>query len=171
VNPINPIKLTLVSPDPANKQLAQDCPPAAPMLIHERCKLTAWDGLYHDFWDKLVAPGKIERPDVVLGIHPGLHAQGVYEFWEPTLELLLDNNITTSFTLFSKEEYESTLLRLDNLLVKYSYKGLNPFGSEHVKQTPHNPDVMWASNMYMITFKGRTVDMSSMTLKEETKKS
>ncbi len=51
-NPINPIKLTLVSPDDANKQLAQDCSPANPMLINPRCKLTAWDGLYHDFWDK-----------------------------------------------------------------------------------------------------------------------
>jgi hypothetical protein len=51
-NPLNPIKLTLVSPDEANKQLSQDCSPATPMLIHPRCKLTAWEGLYHDFWDK-----------------------------------------------------------------------------------------------------------------------
>ena len=35
-----------------NKQLSQDCSPATPMLIHPRCKLTAWEGLYHDFWDK-----------------------------------------------------------------------------------------------------------------------
>ena len=51
-NPINPIKITLVSPDPANKQLAQDCGPKSPMLINQRCKLTAWDGFYHDFWQK-----------------------------------------------------------------------------------------------------------------------
>ena len=51
-NPINPIKLTLVSPDPANKQLANDCGPKSPMLINQRCKLTAWDGFYHDFWQK-----------------------------------------------------------------------------------------------------------------------
>merc|ERR1711997_349848 len=43
-NPINPIKLTLVSPDPANKQLANDCGPKSPMLINQRCKLTTWDG-------------------------------------------------------------------------------------------------------------------------------
>ena len=53
-NPLNPIKLTLVSPDEANHQLAQDCSPATPMLINPRCKLTAWEGLYHDFWDKYV---------------------------------------------------------------------------------------------------------------------
>ncbi len=51
-NPANPIKLTLVGPDPANNQLARDCSPKTPMLINPRCKLTAWDGLYHDFWDK-----------------------------------------------------------------------------------------------------------------------
>ena len=51
-NPLNPIKLTLVSPDPANQQLAKDCPPKAPMLINQNCKLTAWAGLYHDFWQK-----------------------------------------------------------------------------------------------------------------------
>ena len=51
-NPLNPIKLTLVSPDEANRQLATDCSPASPMLINPRCKLTAWEGLYHDFWDK-----------------------------------------------------------------------------------------------------------------------
>ena len=50
-NPLHPIKLTLVSPDTANRQLAKDCSPDSPMLINPRCKLTAWDGLYHDFWD------------------------------------------------------------------------------------------------------------------------
>ena len=53
-NPLNPIKLTLISPDDANQQLAKDCSPATPMLINPRCKLTAWDGFYHDFWDKYV---------------------------------------------------------------------------------------------------------------------
>ena len=32
---------------------------------------------------------KVETPDVAMGIHPGLHAEGVFEFWEPTLDLLL----------------------------------------------------------------------------------
>ncbi|XP_023327013.1 putative protein MSS51 homolog, mitochondrial [Eurytemora carolleeae] len=166
VNPTNPIKLTLVSPDPANQQLAQDCSPSSPMLIHQRCKLTAWDGLYHDFWDRFVEKKKVEKPDVVLGIHPGLHAEGVYEFWEPTLELLLDQNIVTVFTFFSREEYESSLLRFDDLFVKYISKESNLFGSQHLKQTPHNPELMWASNMYSVAFQGRTVDMKTLTLIE-----
>merc|ERR1711887_199078 len=49
-NPLHPIKLTMVSPSAGNRQLSKDCSPSNPMLINDRCKLTAWDGLYHDFW-------------------------------------------------------------------------------------------------------------------------
>jgi len=166
-NPLNPIKLTLVSPDDANQQLAKDCSPATPMLINPRCKLTAWDGFYHDFWDKYVNRKRVEEPDLVMGIHPGLHADGIYEFWEPTLELLLDKNIVTVFTVLNQEEYHQSLAQLDALFCKYLYKGLNPFASNHVKQTPHNADLMWASNMYLIIFKGRTVDLKTLTLIED----
>ena len=67
---------------------------------------------------------------------------------------------------------------------RYIFKGKNSLGSTHVKQTPHNPDMMWASNTYLIVFQGRclhsllseratvtllcrTVDMKTMTLIEE----
>merc|ERR1712018_923124 len=166
-NPLNPIELTLISPDDANQQLAKDCSPASPMLINPRCKLTAWDGFYHDFWDKYVNRKRVEEPDIVMGIHPGLHADGIYEFWEPTLELLLDKNIVTVFTVLNQEEYHQSLAQLDALFCKYLYKGLNPFASNHVKQTPHNADLMWASTMYLIIFKGRTVDLKTLTLIEE----
>jgi len=166
-NPLNPIKMTLVSPDPANKQLASDCGPKSPMLINERCKLTAWDGFYHDFWQKWIRTKKVERPDIAMGIHPGLHAEGVFEFWEPTLDLLMDENILTVFTVFNTEEFKGSLNRLDGMFARYKYKGVNPFGSEHVKQTPHNPDVSWASNGYLIVFQGRTVDMNTMIRLEE----
>jgi len=168
-NPLNPIKLTLVSPDPANQQLAQDCPPKAPMLINQNCKLTSWAGLYHDFWQKFVKTKKVEVPDVAMGIHPGLHAEGVFEFWEPTLDLLLEENIKTVFTVFNKEEFDKSLARLDNMFAKYIFKGPNPFSSQHVKQTPHDPEVFWASNGYLIVMQGRTVDMNTMTLIEEPK--
>lgn len=166
-NPLNPIKLTLVSPDPANQQLSRDCSPDNPMLVNPRCKLTAWAGLYHDFWDRFILTQKVEQPDIVVGIHPGLHAEGIFEFWEPTLELLLDNNIKTVFTVLSKEEYVQTLDKLDGLFCRYVYKGLNSFGSKHVKQTKHDANLMWASNQYMIIFKGRTVDLKTLTLIEE----
>ena len=31
----------------------------APMLINPNCKLTAWDGLYHDFWSKFINTKKV----------------------------------------------------------------------------------------------------------------
>jgi len=161
-NPLNPIKLTLVSPDPANKQLANDCGPKSPMLINQRCKLTAWDGFYHDFWQKWIRTKKVEVPDVAMGIHPGLHADGVFEFWEPTLDLLMEENILTVFTMFNKEEFNASIKCLDKMYARYKYKGPNPFASEHVKQTPHNPDISWTSNRYLIVFQGRTVDMNTM---------
>ena len=40
---------------------------------------------------------------------------------------------------------------------RYLFKGKNSLGSTHVKQTPHNPDMMWASNTYLIVFQGRLV--------------
>ena len=105
------------------------------------------------FANRYVTTQKVEQPDIVVGIHPGLHAEGVYEFWEPTLELLLDQGIKTVFTVLNEEEYIQSLERLDNLFVKYLYKGKNPFSSCHIKQTPHDPEMMWASNQYIIVIK------------------
>ena len=48
-----------------------------------------------------------------------------------------------------------SLERLDRLFCKYLYKGRNPFTSKHVKQTPHEPNLMWASNQYLIVFQVR----------------
>ena len=95
----------------------------------------------------------MEKPDLVVGIHPGLHAEGVYEFWEPTLELLLDQEIKTAFTVLDEAEYAMSVETLDKLFVRYVFKGPNPFASRHVKQTPHNRDLFWSSNQYIIIFK------------------
>ena len=104
---------------------------------------------------KWIKTKKVEKPDVAMGIHPGLHAEGVFEFWEPTLDLLMEENILTVFTVFNTEEFNASLKRLDGMFARYKYKGVNPFASGHVKQTPHNPDVCWASNGYLIVFQGR----------------
>lgn len=162
-NPLNPIKLTLVSPSAGNRQLAKDCSPASPMLIHDRCKLTAWDGLYHDFWERYVQTRKMERPDVVMAIHPKLEG----EFWGPTVDLLLDENIKTCFTCFNQEQFKQAIERLDYVFAKYVYKGPNPWASMNVKQTPHDSNMVWSSNQYTIVFQGRTVDMKTLTLIED----
>jgi len=162
-NPLHPIKLTMVSPSLGNKQLSKDCSPNNPMLINDRCKLTAWDGLYHDFWERYIQAKKVEIPDVVMAIHP--HLEG--EFWGPTVDLLLDENITTAFTAFNEEHFKQALERLEYVFAKFVFKGPNPWVSGHVKQTPHDPNMIWASNQYLIVFKGRTVDMKTLTLIEE----
>ena len=46
---------------------------------------------------------KVEVPNIVIGIHPGLHAEGVYEFWEPTLEV--KQNILTLWTFLACKQY------------------------------------------------------------------
>ena len=33
------------------------------MLINPNCKLTAWDGLYHDFWSKFIKTKKVDYID------------------------------------------------------------------------------------------------------------
>ena len=35
-------------------------------------------------------------------------------------------------------------------------QGPNPWVSGHVKQTPHDPNMIWASNQYLIVFKVNT---------------
>jgi len=61
--------------------------------------------------------------------------------------------ITTAFTFYNEEEYVQSLERLDGLFARYAFKGLNPFASRHVKQTPHDADLMWASNRYLVVLK------------------
>ena len=61
---------------------------------------------------------KVESPDIAMGIHPGLHAEGVWEFWEPTIDLLLEENILTVFTVFNKEEFRASVKRLDGMYAR-----------------------------------------------------
>ena len=61
---------------------------------------------------------KVEIPDIAMGIHPGLHAEGVWEYWEPTIDLLLEENILTIFTVFNKEEFRASVKRLDGMYAR-----------------------------------------------------
>ena len=79
-------------------------------------------------------------PDVVMAIHP--HLEG--EFWGPTVDLLLDENVVTgviltfllydanlnmllilllsAFTAFNEEHFKQALERLDYVFAKYIFK-------------------------------------------------
>ena len=53
-----------------------------------------------------------------MAIHPRLEG----EFWGPTIDLLLDENIKVVFTCFNKDHFDEMLDRLDYVFVKYIYK-------------------------------------------------
>ena len=55
-----------------------------------------------------------------------------------------------------------------NVFPRYLFKGKNSLGSTHVKQTPHNPDMMWASNTYLIVFQGRYSTLISVQVDYDT---
>ena len=53
-----------------------------------------------------------------MAIHPRLEG----EFWGPTVDLLLDENIKVAFTAFNEEHFKQALERLDYVFAKYVYK-------------------------------------------------
>ncbi len=113
---------------------------------------------------RYVSAEKVEQPDLVVGLHPALHSDEVFEFWEPTLEMLLDKNIVTAFTFHNEAEFRLSVDRLDGLFARYSVKGRNPFASRHVKQTGHDPDLTGAANQFMVVFKVGIRNMLLMLL-------
>ena len=109
-----------------------------------------WQGNLHNLIKlfRFIQTKKVEKPDVVMAIHPRLEG----EFWGPTVDMLLDENIKVVFTCFNKDHYEESLERLDYVFVKYLYKGPNTWVSGHTKQSPMDPNMIWASNQYLIVF-------------------
>ena len=53
-----------------------------------------------------------------MAIHPRLEG----EFWGPTVDLLLDENIKVAFTAFNEEHFKQALERLDYVFAKYVFK-------------------------------------------------
>ncbi|KAJ3608239.1 hypothetical protein NHX12_025289 [Muraenolepis orangiensis] len=104
-------------------------------LNRGRVYLSAYKGLYHQFWEELVETKEAARPDLVVGFHPGFDAsQGLEEGWLPTLLLLRDYEIPSMFTAFS---------------------GANPFASlkpEVVGSNPNTPAVF--CNAHYLCFNG-----------------
>uniref|UniRef100_W5LFM0 MSS51 mitochondrial translational activator n=1 Tax=Astyanax mexicanus TaxID=7994 RepID=W5LFM0_ASTMX len=67
-----------------------------------RVYISAYKGLYHQFWEEVVEKGEAARPDLVIGFHPGFESsQSMSDGWLPTLLLLRDYSIPTFFTMIS----------------------------------------------------------------------
>ncbi|KAJ3607929.1 hypothetical protein NHX12_024980 [Muraenolepis orangiensis] len=108
-----------------------------------RVYLSAYKGLYHQFWEELVETKEAARPDLVVGFHPGFHANpGLLKGWMPTLLLLRDFNIPAFFTVFSEAELKASLCIVQELEMNLLASGPNPFSShkpEQVQSCPNKP--------------------------------
>lgn len=131
-------------------------PPLRAFGPRQRVYISAYKGLYHQFWEELVEKGEAAKPDLVVGFHPGFHAnQGLIEGWLPTLLLLRDYNIPSFFTMFSEMELKYSLQILLELEMHIRDSGPNPFTSqkpEQVQASPNKTPVY--CNSHYICFQG-----------------
>ncbi|CAL8282142.1 unnamed protein product [Merluccius merluccius] len=135
------VEVVLVGPEVVEGPVVR--PPLTAFGPKQRVYLSAYKGLYHQFWEELVETEEAARPDLVVGFHPGFHAnQGLLEGWMPTLLLLRDYNIPAFFTVFSEAELQASLPILQQLEMNILASGPNPFSShkpEQVQSCPNKP--------------------------------
>lgn len=151
----HPLVVTLVAPDLEHHPHTYFWTPSCPYQVTPSVKAVAYQGLYHDFWQEHMAADNgrryyVRRPHIALAIHPGVHTAEMLELWKPTLMLLAEEQIPVAMTTYNEAEFEETLEKLEALKLNIVHKELNPLRSLHVKQTPYEPDHVWALNSYAI---------------------
>ncbi|XP_071521219.1 LOW QUALITY PROTEIN: putative protein MSS51 homolog, mitochondrial [Panulirus ornatus] len=149
-----PLVVTLVAPDLTHHPQTFSWTPTHPQQVTPAVRAVAYPGLYHDFWREHVATtdpeAQVRRPDVALAIHPGVHTTEMLALWKPTLLLLAYERIPVAMTTFNQAEFQESLEKLEVLKPNIVYQDVNPLGSLHAKQTPYEPDHVWAANAYVI---------------------
>uniref|UniRef100_A0A3P8XV79 MYND-type domain-containing protein n=2 Tax=Esox lucius TaxID=8010 RepID=A0A3P8XV79_ESOLU len=114
--------------------------------------ISAYKGLYHQFYEELVETKAAAKPDLVVGFHPGFDAsQGLDEGWLPTLLLLRDYDIPSLFTAADETEMTYSLQILSELEMDLKGSGVNPFASqkpEQVQATPNKTPVYCNSHYF-----------------------
>lgn len=63
------IEVVMVGPEVVDGPLVR--PPLTAFGPRQRVYISAYKGLYHQFWEELVETGAAARPDLVVGFHPG----------------------------------------------------------------------------------------------------
>ncbi|CAL8301991.1 unnamed protein product [Lota lota] len=148
------VEVVLVGPEVVKGPVIR--PPLRAFGPKRRVYLSAYKGLYHQFWEELVETEEAARPDLVVGFHPGFDAsQGLEEGWLPTLLLLRDYEIPSIFTTSSEVEITYSMQILQELEIDMRGSGANPFASlkpEVVGLNPNTPAVFY--NSHYLCFQG-----------------
>ncbi|KAK5850738.1 hypothetical protein PBY51_001590 [Eleginops maclovinus] len=148
------IQIVMVGPEVVDGPIVR--PPLRAFGPKQSVFISAYKGLYHQFWEEMIDKKEAAEPDLVVGFHPGFHASpGLIEGWLPTLLLLRDFDVPTCFTLYSDKELERSLQILLELEMHIKDSGPNPFTSqkpEQVQSTPNKTPVH--CNSHYIRFQG-----------------
>ncbi|KAI8515389.1 translational activator for mitochondrial COX1 [Branchiostoma belcheri] len=148
------MRILLVGPEVPHK-LALGNPPSNKALNKGRIEYVYCNELYHDFVHRYVDHKRCPVADLVIALHPGLHTEVLIEPWTPTINLLLDRELPTVFTMYNVAEYDDSVEILAPFRPNYVQSGTNPFGSLLAKQTPFDLNQVFASNSYILAMKGR----------------
>uniref|UniRef100_A0AAV2LFT0 Mitochondrial splicing suppressor 51-like C-terminal domain-containing protein n=1 Tax=Knipowitschia caucasica TaxID=637954 RepID=A0AAV2LFT0_KNICA len=144
------MEVVMVGPEVVDGAIMR--PPLRAFGPRSRVFLSAHKDLYHQFWEDVVETQEAARPDIVIGFHPGFHAnQGLMDGWLPTLLLLRDYGIPTLFTVFSEQEQKASLQILLELEVNILDSDKNPFSSQKPEQAQSSPNVqpVYCSSHYI----------------------
>ncbi|XP_054619633.1 putative protein MSS51 homolog, mitochondrial isoform X2 [Dunckerocampus dactyliophorus] len=144
------IEIVMVGPELVNGPIMR--PPLRAFGPKQRVYISAYKGLYHQFWEEVVEKEEASKPDLVVGFNPGFDAsQGLEQGWLPTLLLLRDYEIPSLFTSLSEPEMTYSLQILLELEMDMKGSGENPFASlkpEVVGLSPNKPPVFCNSHYF-----------------------
>uniref|UniRef100_A0A7N6A5P4 MYND-type domain-containing protein n=1 Tax=Anabas testudineus TaxID=64144 RepID=A0A7N6A5P4_ANATE len=144
------IEIVMIGPEVVDGPIVR--PPLRAFGPKQRVYISAYKGLYHQFWEELVEKEEAARPDLVVGFHPGFDAsQGLDQGWLPTLLLLRDYDIPSLFTALNETEMTYSLQILLELEMDMKGSGANPFASlkpEVVGSSPNQPPVYCNSHYF-----------------------
>ncbi|XP_061666873.1 putative protein MSS51 homolog, mitochondrial [Syngnathoides biaculeatus] len=144
------IEIVMVGPELVHGPIMR--PPLRAFGPRQRVYISAYKGLYHQFWEEVVEKEEAAKPDLVVGFNPGFDAsQNLEQGWLPTLLLLRDYEISSLFTALSEAEMTYSLQILLELEMDMKGSGANPFASlkpETVGSCPNKPPVFWNSHYF-----------------------
>ncbi|XP_067100585.1 putative protein MSS51 homolog, mitochondrial [Osmerus mordax] len=144
------LEVVMVGPEVVEGPIMR--PPLRAFGPRQRVYISAYKGLYHQFWEDLVEKEEAAKPDLVVGFHPGFDAsQGLDEGWLPTLLLLRDYEIPSFFTALNETEMTYSLQILLELEMDLKGSGPNPFASlkpEMVGSCPNKPPMYCNSHYF-----------------------